>query len=83
MTDLPEREEQCQVTVDAIFSLENLGSLDTLPCTGELDKNSVFADACFLVHCYELKGLGYRSFLVKGEPTYTSQSRLDIYSYQL
>ena len=46
---LDEREHQGQVGVDAVIPLENLGSLDTLPCRGDLDQNALLANALLLV----------------------------------
>jgi hypothetical protein len=45
--DLGEHERQ--VAVDAVLGLEDLGSLDALPCRGELDEDALLGDALLLV----------------------------------
>lgn len=46
---LDEREHEGQVGIDAVVPLEDLGSLDTLPCRGDLDENALLANALLLV----------------------------------
>jgi hypothetical protein len=46
---LDEGEHEGQVAVDAVVALEDLGSLDTLPCGGNLDQDTVLADTLLLV----------------------------------
>lgn len=40
-----ERKHEGQVTVDPVFRLEGMCSLDALPCGGKLDQNSGFVNA--------------------------------------
>lgn len=45
--DLGEHERQ--VAVDAVLGLQDLSSLDALPCRGELDENALLVNAGLLV----------------------------------
>lgn len=53
--------------MDALDSLEVLGSLNTLPGGGDLDEDAVLGDTGILVETDDLLGLGDGSLLVKGE----------------
>ena len=46
---LDEREHKGEVGVDAVVPLEDLSSLDALPCRGNLDQNALLANALLLV----------------------------------
>jgi hypothetical protein len=46
---LGQREHEGQVGVDAMVALEDLGGLDTLPGGGDLDQDTLLADALLLV----------------------------------
>lgn len=52
---LDEREHEGQVGVDAVVPLEDLGSLDTLPCRGDLDENALLANALLLVQLPDVR----------------------------
>lgn len=64
---LAEGEEKGEVAVDALDSLEVLGSLDTLPGGGDLDEDALLGDAGILVETDDLLGLGDGGLLVEGE----------------
>jgi hypothetical protein len=51
---LNEREHERQVAVDAVVSLENLGSFDALPSRGNLDEDAFLGYALFLVELFEI-----------------------------
>lgn len=51
---LGEGEHEGQVAVDAVLGLQDLGSLDALPCRGDLDEDALLVNAGLLV---ELRGL--------------------------
>jgi hypothetical protein len=55
---LDKREHESQVAVDAMVPLEDLGSLDTLPCRGDLDKNALLANALLLVQLGNVSFVG-------------------------
>lgn len=46
---LRQREEQGQVGVNSVVALQDLGGLDTLPCGGDLDQNTLLGDTLLLV----------------------------------
>ena len=46
---LDQGEHEGQVGVDAVVTLEDLGGLDTLPCRGDLDEDTVLGDALLCV----------------------------------
>lgn len=46
---LDKREHEGKVAVDAVVALENLGGLDTLPGSGNLDQDTVLGDALLTV----------------------------------
>lgn len=54
---LSESKEECQVAVDAVFALEFAGGLNTLPCRGDLDEDSVLRNADGFVKLDEMAGL--------------------------
>lgn len=53
--------------MDALDSLEVLGSLDTLPGGGDLDEDALLGDTGILVETDDLLGLGDGGLLVEGE----------------
>jgi hypothetical protein len=54
---LLETEEEGEVAVDLVLSLELAGSLDTLPGGGDLDEDAVLVDTELLVESDEVLGL--------------------------
>ena len=64
---LSETEEESEVAVNVVLSLKLAGSLDTLPCGRNLDKNAVLGDADRLVESDELLGLRLGGLLVEGQ----------------
>jgi hypothetical protein len=46
---LDQGEHEGQVGVDAVVALQDLGGLDTLPCRGNLDQDTLLANALLLV----------------------------------
>lgn len=46
---LRQREQKCKIAVNAVVFLQNLGSLYSLPGWGQLDQNSILADANFFI----------------------------------
>lgn len=46
---LDEREHEGKVAVDAVVALKNLGGLDALPGSGNLDQDTVLGDALLTV----------------------------------
>lgn len=61
---LGKREQEGQVGVDAVVTLEDLGSLDTLPGGGNLDQDALLVDTLLLVELYIM--------LAPGKPFKTS-----------
>ena len=53
--------------MNAMVSLQDLGSLDPLPGGGELDQDAVLGDAELLVEGDQLQGLGYLALHVEAE----------------
>lgn len=64
---LAEGEEEGQVAVNLLNSLEVLGGLDTLPGGSDLDENAVLVDTGVLVETDDLLGLGDGGLLIEGE----------------
>ena len=62
---LGKTEEERQVAVDVVVTLELAGSLDTLPSGGNLDQDALPLDANRLVKCDKVLGLGNSSLLVE------------------
>lgn len=50
---LGQREEQGQVGVNSVVALQDLGGLDTLPCGGNLDQNTLLGNSLLLVELSE------------------------------
>lgn len=61
---LLESEEEREVAVDVVLGFELTGGLDTLPGRGDLDEDSVLADADLLVEGDQV--LGLRVFVQRG-----------------
>lgn len=53
--------------MDTIILFELPGSLDTLPCGGNLYKNPFLFDADGIIKGYQFLGFGLRGLLVKGK----------------
>ena len=64
---LSEAEEEGEVAVDAIITLELAGSLDALPRRGDLDEDALLLDADRLVERDKFLRLLFRGLLVEGE----------------
>jgi len=52
-------EHEGQVAVDSVLGLQDLSSLDSLPCGRELDENALLVDTDLLVEVDDVQGLGY------------------------
>lgn len=46
---LDEREHECQVGVNTVVTLQDLGGLDALPCRGDLDQDTVLRNTLSLI----------------------------------
>jgi hypothetical protein len=54
---LDEREHQGEIGVDTVVTLEDLSSLDTLPCGSDLDQDAVLGDALLAVELNKVESL--------------------------
>lgn len=54
---LAETEEEGEVAVDLLVTLELAGGLDAFPCRGDFDEDALLGDAVLLVELDELTGL--------------------------
>lgn len=64
---LTETEEESEVAVDAVVTLEFTGGLNTFPCGSNLDQDTLLGDADGCVESNELLRLRLCALLVEGQ----------------
>lgn len=69
---LDKREHEGKVAVDAVVALKNLGGLDTLPGSGNLDQDTVLGDALLTVELWKSVSTIIRPNLLQDQAELTS-----------